>query len=316
MAITASSNARASTELLIPKKWNHHHRENSSSSSPERNIIWIEPKSIKATKSVPVIYYLSRNGQLEHPHFIEVPFSSSDGLYLRDVINRLNFLRGKGMGYLFTWSCKRSYKNGYVWHDLSENDLIHPTNGQDYVLKGSELLETSMSSRFCEISLPESQKSPSDSDENRDSSSSSTTAPRRRRRNQSWSSFENPRQEYRLVYKCESGREIAGKLMSATADAATQTDEKLRKGGIVREQENKIAELSRKDLSPPPSMSSSDGVDGGSGSKGVNIGDQTAENEFCSGRMSASRVVMQLITCGSSTSVECSTTKGKNRTKY
>lgn len=190
-------------------------------------------------------------------------------------------------------SIYRSYKNGYVWHDLSENDLIHPTNGQDYVLKGSELLETSISSRFCEISLPESQKSAS-LDENRDSSSSSTTT---KRRNQSWSSFENPQQEYRLVYKCESGREIAGKFMStaAAADAATQTEEKRK--------EKKIAELSREDLSPPPpSMSSSDEMDGGDGSKGVSVGDQTSENEFSSGRMSASRVVMQLITCGSSTS--------------
>ncbi|KAK4373560.1 hypothetical protein RND71_008944 [Anisodus tanguticus] len=298
MAVTTNSIARASTELLIPKKWNH--RE----TSPERNIIWIEPKPNKALKNVPVIYYLSRNGQLEHPHFIEVPFSSSDGLYLKDVINRLNFLRGKGMAYLFSWSCKRSYKNGYVWHDLLENDLIHPTNGHDYVLKGSELLETSMSSRFCEISLPESQKSHSNSDENGDSSSSTMA---RRRRNQSWSSFENPRQEYRLVYKCESSREIAGKLMSAAAvDTARQTEEKRRKGEIVREQENKSVELNREELSPPPSMSSSDGVDGGRGSKVVNVGDQTAENEFSSGRMSASRVVMQLITCGSSTSVDCS----------
>ncbi|XP_060184915.1 protein SOSEKI 5-like [Lycium barbarum] len=293
-----SSNSRASTEVLIPKIWNH-----KETSSPERNIIWIEPKPNKGLKSVPVIYYLSRNGQLEHPHFIEVPFSSSDGLYLRDVINRLNFLRGKGMAYLFSWSCKRSYKNGYVWHDVSENDLIHPTNGHDYVLKGSELLETSRSSQFCEISLPESRKSPSDSGENHDSSSSTKA---RRRRNQSWSSFENPQQEYRLVYKCESSREMAGKSMSV----ATQTEEKRRKAGIVRGQENKSVELSREELSPP-SMSSSDGVDGGSGSKYVNVGDQTAENEFSSGGMSASRVVMQLITCGSSTIV-----KGKNGTKY
>lgn len=35
----------------------------------------------------------------------------------------------------------RSYKNGFVWHDLSEDDLIFPTNGKDYVLKGSEILD-------------------------------------------------------------------------------------------------------------------------------------------------------------------------------
>lgn len=80
MAFTTNSNGRVSTEVLIPKKWNH--RE---TSSPERNIIWIEPKPYnKVLKSVHVIYYLSRNGQLEHPHFIEVPLSSSDdGLYLK-----------------------------------------------------------------------------------------------------------------------------------------------------------------------------------------------------------------------------------------
>ncbi|KAM3265766.1 protein SOSEKI 5 isoform X1 [Capsicum annuum] len=300
MAFTTNSNGRVSTEVLIPKKWNH--RE---TSSPERNIIWIEPKPYnKVLKSVHVIYYLSRNGQLEHPHFIEVPLSSSDdGLYLKDVINRLNFLRGKGMGYLFSWSCKRSYKNGYVWHDLSENDLIHPTDGHNYILKGSELLETSMSSRFCELSLHESQKSPSDSDEYRDSSSS--IRPTRTKRNQSWSSFENPRHEHRLICKCQSGREITENLMM---HAATQTEEKRRKGGI-------IAELSREELSPALSMSSSDGKDGADRSKGVNVGDQTAENEFSSGRMSVSRVMMQLITCGSSTSADCSMAKGKSSTK-
>ncbi|GAB4842938.1 hypothetical protein Ancab_012916 [Ancistrocladus abbreviatus] len=33
-------------------------------------------------------------GRLEHPHFIEVPLSSPEGLYLRDVVERLNVLRG------------------------------------------------------------------------------------------------------------------------------------------------------------------------------------------------------------------------------
>lgn len=35
----------------------------------------------------------------------------------------------------------RSYKNGYVWNDLAENDIIHPSDGAEYVLKGSELVE-------------------------------------------------------------------------------------------------------------------------------------------------------------------------------
>jgi len=52
--------------------------------SPERAKVWTEksPKYHQSLK-VPVIYYLCRNRQLEHPHFMEVPLSSPDGLYLR-----------------------------------------------------------------------------------------------------------------------------------------------------------------------------------------------------------------------------------------
>lgn len=35
----------------------------------------------------------------------------------------------------------RSYKNGYVWNDLGENDVMYPSEGADYVLKGSELMQ-------------------------------------------------------------------------------------------------------------------------------------------------------------------------------
>ncbi|XP_011657026.1 protein UPSTREAM OF FLC isoform X1 [Cucumis sativus] len=116
--------------------------------SPERAKVWTEksPK-YQQVRKVPVIYYLCRNRQLEHPHFMEVPLSSSEGLYLRDVINRLNVLRGRGMATLYSWSCKRSYKNGFVWHDLCEDDLILPAHGNEYVLKGSELFEESTTSK-------------------------------------------------------------------------------------------------------------------------------------------------------------------------
>lgn len=39
----------------------------------------------------------------------------------------------------------RSYKSGYVWHDLCDDDLILPAHGNEYVLKGSELFEESNS---------------------------------------------------------------------------------------------------------------------------------------------------------------------------
>ena len=82
------------------------------------------------------MYYLSRNGHLEHPHFMEVALSSPEGLYLRgtyvyrlrahawcfvlfcteperpvtrvaDVIDRLDALRGKGMARMYSWASKR-----------------------------------------------------------------------------------------------------------------------------------------------------------------------------------------------------------------
>lgn len=131
-------------------------RRRAATASPGRNKVWVEPPgkthhlrspppplSPSSSKRVAVVYYLCRNRHLEHPHFIEVPLASPDGLYLRDVINRLNVLRGKGMAAMYSWSCKRSYKNGFVWHDLSEDDLVLPAQGNEYILKGSELLDRS-----------------------------------------------------------------------------------------------------------------------------------------------------------------------------
>ncbi|KAJ4767620.1 UPSTREAM OF FLC protein (DUF966) [Rhynchospora pubera] len=91
-------------------------------------------------RKVQIVYYLSRNGQLEHPHFMELPQFPNQQLRLKDVMDRLTALRGKGMPSLYSWSCKRSYKNGYVWNDLSENDIIYPSDGAEYVLKGSEIV--------------------------------------------------------------------------------------------------------------------------------------------------------------------------------
>jgi hypothetical protein len=89
-----------------------------------------------------VVYYLSRNGHLEHPHFMEVALSCpADGLYLRgtygvcfaiafcrsiesflversvmelvrsvcgaDVVDRLDALRSKGMARMYSWASKR-----------------------------------------------------------------------------------------------------------------------------------------------------------------------------------------------------------------
>ncbi|KAK8941126.1 hypothetical protein KSP39_PZI010308 [Platanthera zijinensis] len=99
-----------------------------------------ELRTSSAARRVQVVYYLSRNGQLDHPHFMEISHLPQQRLRLKDVLDRLTLLRGRGMPSLFSWSCKRSYKNGYVWNDLSENDVIYPADGAEYVLKGSELI--------------------------------------------------------------------------------------------------------------------------------------------------------------------------------
>lgn len=115
-------------------------RRGRESSSPEKAKMGMQPR-IKPIKKVQVVYYLTRNGQLEHPHYMEVTHLPNQPLRLKDVMDRLILLRGKGMPSLYSWSCKRSYKNGYVWNDLAENDVIYPSDGAEYVLKGSELPE-------------------------------------------------------------------------------------------------------------------------------------------------------------------------------
>ncbi|XP_051117916.1 protein SOSEKI 2-like [Andrographis paniculata] len=90
---------------------------------------------------IQVVYYLSRNGLLDHPHYMEFAHHHTHPT-LKDVMERLTQLRGKAIPSLYSWSCKRSYKNGYVWNDLAEDDLIFPSEGGEYVLKGSEILLT------------------------------------------------------------------------------------------------------------------------------------------------------------------------------
>ncbi|XP_062193842.1 protein SOSEKI 3-like [Phragmites australis] len=99
-------------------------------------------RSTAETGTATVVYYLCRNGRhLEHPHLMELPLASPNHvLYLRDVTHRLDALRGKGMAAMYSWSCKRRYKTGFVWHDVSGDDILLPAQGSEYVLKGSLLL--------------------------------------------------------------------------------------------------------------------------------------------------------------------------------
>ncbi|TYH23952.1 hypothetical protein ES288_A03G052600v1 [Gossypium darwinii] len=285
--MAVSSRGRMIESGVVSRKW-----KETVEISPERNKVWVEPKPLNTlvVRKVAVVYYLSRNGQLQHPHFMQVPLSSNAGLYLKDVIKRLNLLRGKGMASLYSWSSKRCYKNGFVWHDLAEDDIIYPSHGQEYVLKGSEILDHS-------INLLESEKLGKDHD----------FQPIRRQRDPSRSSIDLPEHK---IFTADSSSDSPGKL---AVDASTQTDDKRRKP-VVKEskierlqsqelEQNQSTELRREDISPPrPSDSSSETLESlmkADALRSLCEGDGKEDNLNRSGRMKASAVLMQLISCGS-----------------
>lgn len=223
----------------------------------------------------------------------------------------------------------RSYRNGFVWHDLAENDFIYPAHGQEYVLKGSELLDPCLNRKLHETASSRSLRPPETDKSGEDPDFPEIT----RRRNQSWGSIDL--QEYK-VYKAESSGESAGK---AAADASTQTDDKRRRRRLVREKEHaeeeeereekgqremcqsQTTELSRDEISPPPSDSSPETLeslmkaDGRLvlGSTGANEDNSNRTAEICpSGRMKASSVLLQLISCGSISFKDCGPTPAKD----
>ncbi|KAK6929302.1 Protein SOSEKI [Dillenia turbinata] len=304
----SSRGSRTAEISMMSKKY----RERET--SPERTKIWVEPKPHYTHRTVPVVYYLSRNGHLDHPHFLEVTLSSSHGLYLRDVINKLSVLRGKIMPSMYSWSSKRSYKNGFVWQDLTENDFIYPVHGHEYVLKGSEIVDNFSSFRSC------------------DSISSDKDKPNASNHSNSTSLDSN---EYK-IYKVESAEDLAGKALNAATQTEEETKTKKNKKSdriqirrrfqVEEEEEDELYEHFTIDLSkdeiPPRASNSSpeEGLDSASrvgdpviirernsvDSVGVGLGpadirNQTAQNEFHShsARMKTSTVLMQLFTCGS-----------------
>ncbi|KAH9612640.1 hypothetical protein KSS87_003068 [Heliosperma pusillum] len=217
--------------------------------SPERAKVWRErsPNYVQNRK-LPVVYYLCRNRQLEHPHFIEVPISSPQGLFLRDVIERLNVLRGRGMAAMYSWSCKRSYKNGFVWHDLCEDDIILPAHGNEYILKGSEIIEESNSGHLSPIAtyrmhnlkqLPEppsarsqNDTSPSmsmDDKETKHPGEDEISPPSSQRSNSSGVSPESREEGHYPWSTSLSLAEIKLSKSDCATDASTQTEENVRK---------------------------------------------------------------------------------------
>ena len=109
----------------------------------------------------------------------------------------------------------RSYKNGFVWQDLSENDFIYPSSGHEYVLKGTQMIEASLSFRSCETISTSSSKSSTEASNSSTGADSPATITRRSQ------SLNSSDYKYYSANKCE---EFAGKATIAS----TQTEKKRR----------------------------------------------------------------------------------------
>lgn len=138
-----------------------------------------------------------------------------------------------------------------------------------------------------------------------------------RRRNQSWSSIDLS--EYKVYKATESSAESTQRL---AADASTQTDDRRRRRKPAKEEveevkspasyENQSTELSRDEISPPPSDSSPETLENLIKADGRLIlrpnessTDHRTVESLSSGRMRASAVLMQLISCGTMSFKEC-----------
>ncbi|EEF30418.1 conserved hypothetical protein [Ricinus communis] len=235
-------------------------------------------------KKVAVVYYLSRNGQLEHPHFVDVSLSSSQGLYLRDVMNTLKILRGQGMASMYSWASKRSYKNAFLWQDLSDDDIIYPCHGQDYVLKGSLLLETSLSFRSNDSISSSSNSRRSSEMNNSSSEAEDSNSPLIRSKSNSWSSIDE-----HTVYKAETAR-INGYNVS------TQTEDNRRVKMEIEETKPEglgTIKLKQKEFSAPTSKSIEVYRSDSSNNRYQKAGGYNP-----SARTNDSKVLMKLIRCG------------------
>ncbi|KAG2328002.1 hypothetical protein Bca52824_010730 [Brassica carinata] len=225
---------------------------------------------LSGEQKVHVVYYLCRSGQLDHPHFIEVPLSSHHGLYLRALLHRLLCTSCVALSS----SCFRIYKNGFVWHDVSKDDVIFPIHGQEYILKGSRILDFDCF----------------------------------RRLNQSWSITDL--NEYKVYKSSETTAESTCKLAT---DVSTQTDDHRRRKKPAKEKKgcsvNEITELSREETVLPPQLDSRpktlETLLKAEGVLMLGLEDQesnrTVEN-LSSGKMA---VLMQLLSCGAVSFKQC-----------
>jgi Protein SOSEKI 2, plant len=197
----------------------------------------------------------------------------------------------------------RSYKNGYVWHDLTEEDFIHPVHGNEYVLKGTELLnlgpascsENSVGSSSSTSSTGKILKTSKSSRDDSDFSAPSIRSTR--------GSLELKEYNIYRAELMESENRTANNFGGVhSADASTQTDERRYRRREIsyppsnKMVENKTLELTRDDISPPPT-SSPEALETLVKYNGRILEDQYLMANNIRGKTSG--VLMHLISCGS-----------------
>lgn len=202
-----------------------------------------------------------------------------------------------------------------MWHDLGEGDFIHPAHGNDYVLKGSEILEenspliTKSNSQFSSSFKKTSSETIVPGKDHNISSAS-------RRRNQSWAASDFG--QYK-VYKSDFSGEFVSR---AAADASTQTGERRRQSRAVVEIEEEKSEEncenidrhSTDEISPPPSDSSPENLETLMKMDPRIVlcpDDQPTVQNQSNVRFKASTVLMQLLSCGSLSFNYCGPSIGK-----
>ncbi|KDO56622.1 hypothetical protein CISIN_1g015170mg [Citrus sinensis] len=253
-------------------------RRGRESSSPDRAKTGMQPR-IKPIKKVQIVYYLTRNGQLEHPHYMEVTHLPNQPLRLKDVMDRLTLLRGKGMPSLYSWSCKRSYKNGYVWNDLADNDVIYPSDGAEYVLKGSELLE-GCSEKFQQLHVSNRQQLIQEPTSYNLHSRTKTFTP-------------NQHQEYQEDHQEDDCNEEDEEKTSYTSSTTPRS--RCSRGVSTDELEDQEPHHNNNKI-PNPNNPSSSNNDKNNTSKRFDDGEPLASEPLAPSRNSS--VLLQLISCG------------------
>jgi hypothetical protein len=176
----------------------------------------------------------------------------------------------------------RSYRNGFVWHDLTDDDYVHPVAGREYVLKGTERLNPPA----MQLPLLDAAAASSCSSGSQETATSSS--------NSGWEHGGQRKGagEYR-VYRTED-------RALAAADAATQTDDSYRgrssRGHQRRAQDQEV--LAREETSPPTASTSPETLETLIKADGRVVA--TVPGGGVGGsKARASSVLMQLISCGS-----------------